>query len=99
MNVLHDEAGHRFYIPLENGGEALLQYRRQGDTLEFYHTYVPEGYREKGLAEKIVEAGFRYAEEHRLKIIPTCTYVSAVFLRKRKEFLPLVILAGTPGTG
>ena len=94
--VLHDEAGHRFYIPLEGGGEALLQYRRQADTLDFYHTYVPEESREKGLAEKVVEAGFRYAQEHRLKVIPTCPYVSAAFLRKHKEFLPLV---EAPGTG
>ena len=93
MNVLHDEAGHRFYLPLESGHEALLLYRRQRDTMDFYHTYVPEEHREKGLAEKVVEAGFRYAKEHQMKVIPTCPYVSAAFLRKRKEFLPLVIPA------
>ena len=89
MEIRHDEAGHRFYIPLESGHEALLLYRRQGDTLDFYHTYVPEDFRNKGLAEKIVEAGFHYAQEQNLKVIPTCGYVSA-FLHKRKEFLPFI---------
>ena len=89
MEVRHDESGHRFYIPLESGHEALLLYRRQGDALDFYHTYVPEDFRNKGLAEKVVETGFRYAQEHNLKVIPTCSYVSA-FLRKHKEFLSLV---------
>ncbi|MBI3615454.1 MAG: N-acetyltransferase [Candidatus Omnitrophica bacterium] len=92
-HVLHDEVGHRFYLPLENGGEALLQYRQEGNVLDFYHTYVPEEARTKGLAEMVVEAGFRYAQEHHLKVIPTCPYVSAAFLRKRKEFLPFVIPA------
>ena len=88
--VLHDEAGHRFYIPLEGGGEALLQYRRQADTLDFYHTYVPEESREKGLAEKVVEAGFLYAKEQGLKVIPTCPYISGAFLPRRPQYLSLV---------
>ncbi len=90
QDILHDEAGHRFYLPLASGHEALLLYRRQGDTLDFYHTYVPDEFRNKGLAEKVVEAAFRYAQEHRLKVIPTCPYISDAFLRRRKEFLPLV---------
>jgi predicted GNAT family acetyltransferase len=88
--VQHDKIGHRFFIPLASGHEALLLYRQQGDTLDFTHTYVPEPFREKGLAEKVVEAGFRYAQENHLKVIPTCPYVSQYFLRKRPEFSQLV---------
>ncbi len=88
--VLHDESGHRFYVTLEGGQEAILRYRRQGDSLDFYHTYVPPSVREKGLAERVVEYGFRYAQAQGLKVIPSCPYVSATFLRRRKEFLPLV---------
>ena len=90
MEVLHDEAGHRFYISLPSGHEALLLYRREGSSLEFYHTYVPEQSRGKGLAEKVVEAGFRYAKEKGYKVIPTCSYVAAFVSRRGKEFLPLV---------
>jgi len=89
MEVQHDETGHRFYIPLESGREALLLYRRQGDVLDFYHTYVPEPFRGKGLAEKVVTAGFRYAKEKGLKVIPTCSYVASLVSR-RKDLLPFV---------
>ena len=86
MEVLHDEAGHRFYIPLPSGHEALLLYRRQEDTLDFYHTYVPESFRGKGLAEKVVEAGFRYAKEKGYKVIPTCGYVAALVSHRKDLF-------------
>ena len=65
-------------------------YRRQAESLDFYHTYVPESFRNQGLAKKVVEAGFLYAKEHRLKVIPTCPYVSTLVSRKRTEFLPLL---------
>ena len=41
MKVLHDEKGGRFYLPLPEGGEAVLSYRREGKILDFYSTYVP----------------------------------------------------------
>ena len=88
--VQHDEAGHRFYIPLESGHEALLLYRKQGKTLDFYHTYVPEAHRNQGLAEQVVEAGFHYAKVKGFQVLPTCPYVSTAFLHKHPEFLPLV---------
>lgn len=90
--VRHNETGHRFYVPLESGHEALLLYRRQGKTLDFYHTYVPEAYRNEGLAEKVVEAGFRYAEVNGLRVVPTCSYISVAFLHKHPEYLSLVKL-------
>lgn len=94
MDVKHDEAGHRFYIPLESGHEALLLYRQQGKILDFYHTYVPEEFRNRGLAEKVVERAFLYAKEQGFTVLPTCPYISHAFLRKRKEFLPLTFERG-----
>ena len=88
--VQHDEAGHRFYIPLESGHEALLLYRKEGNALDFYHTYVPEAFRNKGLAEQVVEAGFRYAKEKGFEVLPTCPYVGTAFLHKHPEFNSLV---------
>ena len=90
MEVLHDEKEQKFYIPLSNGEEAVLAYKKQGTTLNFTHTFVPPDTRHKGLAEQIVEAGFRYAQKQGFKVIPSCPYVSHAFLRKRPEFLPLV---------
>lgn len=90
MDVQHDEAGRRFFIALPDGSEAQLLYKREGEALNFFRTYVPEASREKGLAKKIVEAGFRYAQAHHLKVIPTCSYVAVTFLSRHPEFQPLV---------
>ncbi len=90
--VWHDESGCRFYLRLESGEEASLLYRQKGDALDFFQTYVPPHAREKGLAEKIVEAGFRYAKSKNLRVIPSCLYVSKTFLNRRQEFLPLSFL-------
>ena len=90
MEVQHDPAKQRFFLPLEGGLEAELQYRQEGNVLDFYHTFVPPESRAKGVAEKVVEAGFLYAQKNSLKVIPSCPYISVAFLRKHKEFLPLV---------
>lgn len=85
-SVQHDPTRHCFFIPLA-GEEAILEYRQEGKTLDFYHTYVPMDERHKGLAERLVEAGFLYAKAHQMKVIPTCPYVSRAFLKRRPEFL------------
>ena len=89
LKVLHDEKGGRFYVPLPEGGEAVLSYSLDGKTLDFYSTYVPPSSRTKGIAEKVVEAGFLYAKEKGFKVIPTCSYVASL-VRRREEFQPLV---------
>ncbi len=89
-DVQHNEAEGRFHIPLEGEESAFLLYRKKGKVLDFYRTYVPPQARNRGLAEQVVEAGFRYAQENGFQVIPTCSYVSEAFLPRRKEFLPLV---------
>jgi 4a-hydroxytetrahydrobiopterin dehydratase len=90
LDVQHDEPGRRFFIALPDGSEAQLLYKKEGEALNFFRTYVPEASREKGLAEKLVTAGFRYAQAHSLKVIPTCSYVAATFLSRHPDLLPLV---------
>ena len=78
--VLHDEEAQEFYIATPEG-KALLHYERDGDVLNFHHTFVPPELRGKGLAEKIVSAGFEYAAKHRLKVIPSCPYVTRLVMK------------------
>ena len=90
MEVEHDEAKQKFVINLGDGSEALLAYRKQGDILELYHTFVPEPHRGEGVAEKIVVEAFRYAKQKKLKVIPSCPYISGTFLKRHEEFRGLV---------
>ncbi|MBI3999011.1 MAG: N-acetyltransferase [Candidatus Omnitrophica bacterium] len=86
--VLHDEKAREFYMVTPEG-KALLHYERDGGVLNFHHTFVPLKLRGKGLAEKVVSAGFKYAAEHHLKVIPSCPYVTRLVM-KNLDWKPLI---------
>ncbi|MBI4342135.1 MAG: N-acetyltransferase [Candidatus Omnitrophica bacterium] len=86
--VQHDEAAGRFAIRLE-GAEAFLSYRRHGQEIDLYHTYVPEAFRGRGMAEQLCRAAFEYAKANRLTVIPSCPYIASAYLKRHPEYLPL----------
>ena len=86
--VQHDEAAHRFCVKLE-GYEACLMYRLAGKELDLYHTYVPEVFRGRGMAEKLCKAAFDYAKANGLTVIPSCSYISDAYLKRHPEYAPL----------
>lgn len=84
VTVEHDQARHRFVVRLE-GQEAFLAYRQHGAELEFYHTFVPEAFRGRGVAERLVDAGYAYAKSGGFTVRPTCLYVSGAYLKRHPE--------------
>lgn len=88
LSVEHDESGSRFIVKLQ-GFEATLMYRRDGKTLDFYHTYVPEVFRGRGVAEQLCKSGFEYAKANGCMVIPSCSYISGAYLKRHKEYEPL----------
>jgi uncharacterized protein len=85
LEIKHDENTNKFYAII-NGKEAHLLYKRANEKiLNFYHTYVPEELRGRGIAGKLVIKGFEFAEKNDYKIIPGCSYVGA-FLNRHKKF-------------
>lgn len=73
--VKHDKTGKRFYIPVEIG-EAYVSYRMENEeTIDLHETFTSPNLRGKGLAGKVVKGALEYADEHQLKVIPTCPYV------------------------
>ena len=87
LNVEHDLASHRFIIRAQ-GQEAFLAYRQHGPELDFYHTFVPEAFRGRGMAERLVGAGYEYAKANGLTVRPTCPYVSGAYLKRHPEYEP-----------
>ena len=83
--VIHDSAGHRFCVK-RKGYEACLMYRVSGTEIDLYHTYVPEVFRGKGMAEQLCKAAFEHAKAHHLTAIPSCSYISDAYLRRRPEY-------------
>lgn len=88
ISVKHDKENERFITEVD-GFEALLDYKRKGDRIDFYHTYTPPELRGKGIAKVIVEFAFKYASENNLKVIPTCSYVQS-FVERYKEYKDLI---------
>jgi predicted GNAT family acetyltransferase len=73
--VRHDRDASRFVVELD-GAEAYLRYRQvDEDTVDFRSTFVPQEFRGRGLAERIVRAAFAWAATEALRVIPSCSYV------------------------
>jgi len=88
-DVKHDSAAQEFYVELPEG-KALLHYEREGEKLNFHHTFVPPELRGKGLAEEVVKAGFEFADQNKLKVIPSCPYVARLVM-KNPEWKRLIV--------
>lgn len=83
--VTHNEAEGRFEISL-GGAIGFAGYRIEGNRMVFPSTQVPEQFRGRGIARKLVLAGFEFARAGNLRIVPQCSYVARV-LREHPEFL------------
>ena len=91
--AVHDEPGHRFCVTLQ-GYDACLMYRRSGREIDLYHTYVPEVFRGRGVAERLCRAAFEYAKANHLTVIPSCSYISGAYLKRHPEYEPLTKRGG-----
>lgn len=72
--VEHQQDKQRFVIPV-NGHEAVLEYRLDGKNIDFNRTYVPDELRGKGLAERLVRHGLKWAKAQDYEIQASCWYV------------------------
>ncbi len=82
-DVKHLPDEQRFVI-LHEGDEAVLAYRLFNDgeksAIDFNSTYVPPEFRGKGLAEKLVRTGIKWAKEQGYELHASCWY-AAKFIR------------------
>ena len=93
MDVVHDVPGQRFCVKLE-GYEACLMYRLHRNEVNLYHTYVPEVFRGRGIAEQLCKAAFEYAKANGLTVLPSCSYISGAYLKRHPEYEPLTKRGG-----
>ncbi|NLC09525.1 MAG: N-acetyltransferase, partial [Gammaproteobacteria bacterium] len=52
--------------------------------LDYYHTFVPNELRGRGIAAILTKAAIEYAQERGLEVLPSCSYVE-VFLQRQKN--------------
>ena len=89
FNIEHHPQEDRFIINLAVGQIAQLRYRLDsekegGSEVDFFNTYVPDGFRGKGLAGRLVDTGFAWAEENELTIKTSCWYAELKLKRREK---------------
>lgn len=85
--IAHDPVAHKFTLAGE-GGEAVLEYRvlkrsssaQAPATIDFVHTYVPSALRGRGMAERLVRHGLKWARDQGYQVQASCWYVGK-FLR------------------
>ncbi len=83
-----NEAQQRFEIEVDSE-LAVLEYRRSSSSITFTHTGVPEILEGQGISSALAQAGLAYAREHKLTVVPACSFVQA-YMRRHKETLDLL---------
>ena len=78
--VENNESRQRFEIRMD-GHLAKLNYRVNDGEIDLIHTEVAEELGGRGLGNKLVEAALAYARANRLKVVPSCSFVSKYLSR------------------
>lgn len=86
--VRHEPAAARFVAEID-GHLAHVDYVLTGDRMTFTHTFVPPELRGRGLAGQLIRPALAHARAHRLRVIPSCSYVAA-FIANHPEFSDLL---------
>ena len=74
MKVEHQTQQCQFVLEVQ-GHVAKLEYQISGQHINFTHTFVPQALRGQGIAEQLVKAGLSWANQQRLDIQASCSYV------------------------
>lgn len=89
LEVKHNVAAHRFEVQLGDK-IGLLAYRKNGLTYSLYHTEVPPEYEGQGIADRMASVALTTIRDEGGRIIPLCAFIK-VYLRRHKEYAPLVV--------
>ena len=79
MNIVHNK-GEGFFIYGENKEIlARLEYKRNGNVLDFEHTIVSDKLKGQGIAQKLLDEAVNYARKNNFKVQAVCSYVVKKF--------------------
>jgi predicted GNAT family acetyltransferase len=88
--LINNEARHNFELVVK-GTRSFIDYKNRDDKVYLIHTEVPEEMEGQGIAAALVEKTFVYLEQHNLKIVPLCAYISA-YLKRHPEWNHLLAI-------
>ena len=88
-NVKHDKEAQEFIVVLEVEQAELAYALPEDDVIDFQHTFVPENFRNEGIANELIKCGLEYAKDQNFRVIASCPAVSA-YIRRNKEYQTLL---------
>src|SRR5262245_13292535 len=88
LSVVRNVVARRFEI-VANGAIALLQYAETGGRIQLIHTEVAPSLRGRGYATQLAYAALEYARDSKLRVVPTCPFVSR-YLDRHPEYRDLI---------
>ena len=92
-SIVHNEAERRFEAVV--GDElATARYERDGDTMIFTHTHVPEAHEGQGIGSALAKAALEYALAENAAVVPACPFIAA-YVERHPRYQHLV-KADTP---
>ena len=80
MDVRDDREANRFELE-QDGAVAFAAYRREGDTIVFTHTIVPDALRGGGVGSRLIAGALAQVRAEGLKVVPQCEFVAAYLER------------------
>jgi|GEM_PF-362142 len=89
MNIVHDSKKQEFRIDL-GSYHAVLMYAGHEKILDFYHIYVPDPFRNQGIAGKLLIHAFEYAKTEGFQVVPTCPFIAGDFLKRFPQYQEIV---------
>lgn len=81
MEIVHQKENKRFVLPLENGLEAFVSYRQEGNTLKLIYSEVPNDMRGKGIGKELVLQTFEKLTREGFKAEAVCSYIKSIAAR------------------
>ena len=83
---LGDKGRGRFSIDANEKSIGEMDVAVSATDVVAYHTGVQPEHEGKGYARKLFDAMIAYAREHKLNVVPLCSYVRAQLERKPDEY-------------
>ena len=80
LQICHNAERQQFEAQLA-GELAVLTYTIHGKEVSLNHTYVPDAFRGRGVAARLVEAAIDEARRNHWKVRPACSYAVTFFER------------------
>ncbi|GAB2532960.1 GNAT family N-acetyltransferase [Rufibacter soli] len=88
--IIHDTQDLRFYLPLDDEEAELTYSLTDQQELDLDYTFVPEKYRNQGLADQLVKTALEYVKTKQLKFIASCPVVEA-YVKRHPEYAALMV--------